>query len=121
MFLLTASAHVLPRRRAGLIAIVPPGVPNPAVIVTVTGVLEMAGAIGLLVSPSWIFGIRVAAAIGLALLLMAMFPANVYAAKHQRHPDAPNTPLARRTVMQVTYLAAIAIVIVDTAAPGNLG
>lgn len=113
MFLVAASAHVLPRRRAGLVAIVPPKVPAPAAFVTVTGGLEVAGAIGLLLPPGLIPGIRAAAAIGLGLLLLAMFPANVYAAGRRRHPDAPDTPLMRRTVMQLIYLGAVIIVAFD--------
>ncbi len=113
MFLLTASAHVLPRRRAGLVAIVPPRVPAPSAMVAVTGGLEITGAVGLLVPPVLVPGIRAAAAIGLGLLLLAMFPANVYAAGRRRHPDAPATPLVRRTVMQLVYLAAAVVVAVD--------
>ena len=106
MFLLGASAHVTPARRAGVIAIVPPAVPFPALMVTATGVLEVLGAIGLLVSPGWIAWVRPAAAFCLAVLLVAMFPANVYAAAHRRHPDAPHTPLVPRTAIQLVFLAA---------------
>lgn len=110
MFALTASAHFTPTRRAGLVAIVPPAVPAAALVVTVTGVLEIAGAAGLLVSPEWIAGLRMAAAIGLSLMLVAMFPANVYAAGHPRHPDAPHTPIVPRTILQIVFVAATATV-----------
>ena len=40
MFLLTASAHWTQPRRDGLIAMVPPALPRPALLVTVTGVLD---------------------------------------------------------------------------------
>ncbi|GAA5037262.1 hypothetical protein ACFQRL_13395 [Microbacterium fluvii] len=112
MFLLTASAHFARPRRAGLIAIVPPAIPRPGLVVTATGLLEIAGAIGLLVSPTWIAGIRTAAAICLALLLLVLFPANVYAARARRHPDAPHTPLVPRTLMQVAFVAAAVVVAV---------
>jgi len=77
MFVFTGLAH-FNRMRADLIRMVPPQLPNPAALVTFTGALELAGAIGLMV-PSvsrW-------AAIGLAvlLLLVAMFPANIHAAR----------------------------------------
>ncbi|GGX18247.1 hypothetical protein GCM10010353_36770 [Streptomyces chryseus] len=49
MFLLTAFAHFFPPLRATLIAMVPPGLPRPALLVTVTGVLEAAGAAGVLI------------------------------------------------------------------------
>ncbi|GAA2898305.1 DoxX family protein [Microbacterium esteraromaticum] len=110
MFLLTASAHFLQPRRDGLIAIVPPQLPRPALLVTVTGVLEVLGAIGLLVPPTVIPGIRFAAALGLATLLVAMFPANIRAAGARRHPAAPSTPLGLRTALQVAYVASAVVV-----------
>ena len=47
MFLLTASAH-WGKRRQDLIAMVPPAFPRPDLLVTVTGVLEITGAAGLI-------------------------------------------------------------------------
>ncbi len=55
--------------------IVPPGFPSPAVLVAVSGVAEIAGGFGLLVP-----GLRRWAGWGLILLLVAVFPANVYMA-----------------------------------------
>ena len=49
MFALTAVAHFAGPRRADLIAMVPPRLPRPDLLVTVTGVLELVGAVGLLV------------------------------------------------------------------------
>ena len=46
MFLLTASAHW--GRRHDLIAMVPPAFPRPDLLVAVTGMLEIAGAVGLM-------------------------------------------------------------------------
>lgn len=106
MFVLTASAHALQPRRDGLIAMVPPAVPSPAVMVSLTGVLELAGAVGLLVPPTAFPGVRAVAAVCLAVLLVVMFPANVHAARGRGRAGAPQTPLARRTVLQVVYLAA---------------
>ena len=106
MFVLTGLAHFAPRRRAGLIAMVPPRLPRPDLLVTVTGALELAGAAGLLLPATY----RLAAAC-LALLMLAMFPANVYAARH--HIDLagkPATPLPLRTVLQVVFVAAAATV-----------
>jgi len=75
MFLFTAVSHFLPRTRPDMIRMVPPVMPVPELMVTATGVLELAGAVGLLVpaTATW-------AAYCLAALLVAMFPANVYAA-----------------------------------------
>ena len=101
MFLLTASAHFT-SMRADLVRMVPPAFPVPDLIVTVTGVLEIAGAIGLLIPRT-----APMAAAGLALLLLAMFPANVYAAQHGLTlADKPVTALGPRTAMQLLFLAA---------------
>jgi uncharacterized membrane protein len=106
MFLLTTSAHFTRPRREGLVAIVPPWVPNPGLAVSVTGILELAGAVGLVVPAT-----RVAAALALGVLLLALFPANVYAARERRHAAAPTTPLVPRALMQAAYLAALLLVV----------
>ncbi|MGH7043914.1 MAG: DoxX family protein, partial [Acetobacteraceae bacterium] len=74
MFLLTGFAHFAPALRRDLIAIVPPRLPGPGYLVTITGLLELLGAVGLLLPAT-----RVRAAVCLLLLMLAMFPANVYA------------------------------------------
>ena len=55
--------------------IVPPGLPSPATLVAVSGLAEIAGAVGLLVP-----ALRRPAGWGLIALLVAVFPANVYMA-----------------------------------------
>ncbi len=68
---------------------VPPRLPRPDLLVTVTGVLELVGAVGLLVPAT----ARLAAA-GLGLLMLAMFPANVSAARRRLTlAGRPVTPL----------------------------
>ncbi len=57
MFVLTGIAHFAPPMRRDLIAIVPPQLPAPGLLVTITGVLELLGAAGLLLPAT-----RVAAA-----------------------------------------------------------
>lgn len=99
MFLLTASAHFLQPRRAGLIAMVPPRLPSPATLVTLTGGLELAGAAGLLIPP-----VAPTAAICLALMLIAMFPANIRAARTDL--GIKSMPLPLRTAVQVLFLGA---------------
>jgi uncharacterized membrane protein len=79
MFLLTGGAHFI-GLRADLMRMVPPGLGNPGFWVTLTGVAEVAGAIGILIPAT-----RRLAAVGLLLLLLAVFPANVicrHAANH---------------------------------------
>jgi uncharacterized membrane protein len=107
MFLLTGLAHFGLGRRASLVAMVPPRLPRPELLVTVTGVLEFAGAAGLLLPATY----RLAAAC-LALLMLVMFPANVFAARHQVEPAGKKaTPLPLRTALQVLYLAAALTVV----------
>ena len=51
MFGFTALSHFLPRTRPDLIRMVPPALPAPGLLVSLTGLLELAGAIGLLLPP----------------------------------------------------------------------
>ena len=44
MFAMTGVAYFVPTMRRDMIAIVPPALPAPALLVTVTGVLEVLGA-----------------------------------------------------------------------------
>ena len=102
MFLLTGAAHFGLGRRAALVAMVPPRLPRPDLLVTVTGVLELAGALGLLLPVT----ARLAAGC-LAMLMVAMFPANYSAARrHLKLNGRPVTPLPARTLMQLTFVAA---------------
>ena len=106
MFLLTGVAHFGLGRRDGLIAMVPPRLPRPDLLVTITGILELVGAAGLLVPATY----RAAAAC-LALLLVVMFPANIYAARaHVLVAGKAETPIPQRTALQIIFLAAALIV-----------
>lgn len=101
MFLLTGAVHFHPKFRDDMAKMIPPGLPAPAALVAATGVLEIAGAIGLLIPAT-----ATAAALCLALLLIAMFPANVSAAR-RGIPLAgkPATPLGIRTAEQILFIA----------------
>ena len=68
MLLVTASGH-WGSRRADLVAMVPPAFPQPELLVTLTGILELAGAAGLV----WTRTSRLAA-VCLAILFVAMVP-----------------------------------------------
>jgi uncharacterized membrane protein len=102
MFLLTLSAH-WGKRRPDLIRMVPAAFPRPDLIVTITGVLEILGALGLLFPAT-----ASAAAVCLAVLLIALFPANARAVR-QRLTIAgePATPLLLRTLLQIVFIAAL--------------
>ncbi|GED34558.1 hypothetical protein P9761_02160 [Brevibacillus centrosporus] len=102
MLLLTASAH-WGAKRPDLIRMVPPIFPKPGLIVTATGLLEIAGAIGILFPAT-----SQATSIGLAVLLVAMFPANVRAARESLTIGGRPVPkLPLRIVLQVVFLAAV--------------
>ncbi|GAA4428497.1 DoxX family membrane protein [Actinokineospora soli] len=102
MFVTTGVPHFLPGWRRDMAAMIPPALPAPELLVTVTGVLELAGAVGLLIPP-----LAPYAAIGLALLMVAMFPANVSAARRGLTLGGrPVTPLPARTALQVVFIAA---------------
>ncbi|WP_017580848.1 DoxX family protein [Nocardiopsis valliformis] len=104
MFTMTGIAHFVGLRDT-LIAMVPPSLPAPELLVTVTGVLELAGAAGLLWhrTAPW-------AAAGLALMLVAMFPANVYAITEGVSTGLTES-LPVRTAMQVVFVAAATTVL----------
>ncbi|MBN6054787.1 DoxX family protein [Nonomuraea sp. RK-328] len=102
MFVTTGVPHFLPSWRRDFVAMIPAVFPHPALLVTATGVLELAGAAGLLIPSLAPF-----AAIGLALLMAAMFPANVSAARRGLTlAGKPVTPLPVRTALQVLFIAA---------------
>ncbi|GGD57355.1 DoxX family protein [Paenibacillus nasutitermitis] len=102
MFLMTASAH-WGKRREEMIAMIPPRLPNPALLVSLTGWLEIAGAAGIVIPAT-----SAIASTGLALMLLAMFPANVYATNHKLTLGGkPVTPLGMRTILQIIFLAAV--------------
>ncbi|SCE00838.1 hypothetical protein [Streptomyces sp. OspMP-M43] len=99
LFLLTGTVHFV-GMRAELVDMVPSRLPFAGLLVTVSGILELAGALGMLASRlvPW-------AGLGLSALLVAVFPANVVWALSE-----PNLPwwdeLLPRTVIQMVYLAA---------------
>ncbi len=94
--LISSAVHFI--RPALLAAIVPPFFPSRPQLVLLTGVMELAGALGLLLLP-----FTRAAALCLALLMIAIFPANVYAAnQYVGGLHMPSVPV--RLAMQVVYI-----------------
>ena len=115
MFLVTASGH-WGSRRADLVAMVPPLFPSPGLLVTLTGILEIAGAVGLMIPRT-----SRTAALCLAVMLVAMFPANVYAARQGLSiRGRPATALPLRTAVQIGLVAATAAIAL-TAQPAASG
>ena len=85
-------------RTALMASTIPPSFPDRPQLVLLTGVLEFAGAVGLLL-PAFT---RVASAC-LAVFMIAIFPANVYAANQTVGGlHMPSVPI--RLAMQVVYI-----------------
>jgi uncharacterized membrane protein len=98
MLIFTAIGHF--KRRQDLQAMVPRWILDPDVVVLITGVLELAGAAGLLFRFT-----RPLAVAGLVVLLIAVFPANIKAAReHLRIRGWPATPLAVSALIQVAFI-----------------
>lgn len=103
MFAFTALSHFLPRTRPALVRMVPPALPAPGLLVTLTGLAELAGAAGLLLPP-----LVHAAALALAALLIAMFPANVHADRAGVVIAGRRaTPLRVRLPLQLFWIACL--------------
>ena len=100
MFLFTASSHFVARTREDLIAMVPGVFPRPALLVSLSGFLEGLGAVGLMIPAT-----RGLAGLCLVLLLVALLPANVSAARRgvPMRGRAP-TPLLVRIPMQILFV-----------------
>jgi len=79
-------------------AMIPPVVPSPVFLVLLTGVLEILGAIGLFVPR-----LRRSAALWIAILMVVVFPANIYVAGETFFGlQMPSVPV--RLVMQMIYI-----------------
>jgi len=99
MLLATSSAHFTSLRH-DLAKMVPTWIPWPAPMVTFTGVCEVLAAIGLLVPVT-----RGLAAKALIVFFVAVFPANVRAARRGiALGDRPVTPLWLRAPMQAVFI-----------------
>jgi uncharacterized membrane protein len=101
MFAFTGSTHFTAMKH-DYAAMVPPPLTGQLWVIYVTGILEIAGAIGLLVRTT-----RRLAGICLSLLLLALFPANVHAALNaiDFRGEAP-TVIWLRSLVQVVFLVA---------------
>jgi uncharacterized membrane protein len=109
-------AHFVPSVRRGMRAMIPPalrqpGFPSPAVLVAVTGVCEIAGAIGI-AAPWQLIGfewMRWAAGIALVAFLIAVFPANAYAAEHPEKFGRAAFPFWPRFVAQLVLILLVTL------------
>jgi uncharacterized membrane protein len=100
-FVVAGAAHFL--SPDPYVAIMPPLLPWPLALVYVSGIAEIAGGLGVLFPPT-----RRCAATGLILLLLAVFPANLYAAHHGMQPfgrAVPSWILWTRLPLQAVLIA----------------
>jgi uncharacterized membrane protein len=102
MFLFTGFSHFSGLKH-DFVAMIPDPLPNDLWVIYLTGVFEIAGAVGLLIPRT-----RRLAGVCLALLLVAMFPANVNAVTNgiALGGNAP-TPLWVRAPMQLLYVGLV--------------
>ncbi|WP_460696488.1 DoxX family protein [Nocardia thraciensis] len=107
LLVFTGAAHFVPDSveampsHDDLVAMVPPALPFPGFLIYLTAVLELLGALGLVVART-----RVVAGLGLAVLFVVMVPANIYAAVEGIALNGdPATPLWFRLPEQVVYIA----------------
>lgn len=102
MFLFTGTSHFT-SMKYDFAAMIPDPLPNGLWVIYLTGVLEIAGAIGLLIPQT-----RKLAGICLILLLVAMFSANVNAALNDIPLGGQDpTPLWLRAPMQLIYIGMV--------------
>ena len=103
MFLLTASAH-WGKRRPYLVQMVPKSIGHAEFFVTLTGLAELAIAVGLQI-PS----VAPWSALGAIGMLCAIFPANIRAAReHMTILSTPVPALLPRGLAQIFFIALLA-------------
>lgn len=99
--------HFLPRSARGMARMIPPflrreGMLKPINLVYFTGVCEIAGGVGILVPAT-----SLAAAIALTVFLIAVFPANAYAAEHPDQFGRAAIPFWPRLIGQLALIAIV--------------
>lgn len=102
--------HFRPKPARIMAKMIPPflrreGALSPLRLVYLTGVCEIAGGIGLLVPAT-----RVAAVVALIVFLVAVFPANVYAAQHPETFRKLSIPLLPRLAGQLAIIGLLVFV-----------
>ncbi|MFD6104212.1 hypothetical protein ACFWFQ_16265 [Nocardia salmonicida] len=106
MLVMTGTAHFVPAsvtvmpNYADMVAMIPPFVPFPGVMVLASGVLELLAAIGLILTRTrWLAGWA------LVPLFLLLLPANIYAALDDiPFAGEPASPLWQRIPEQILYI-----------------
>jgi uncharacterized membrane protein len=112
VFIVMGINHFRPKLARGMAAMIPPGLRwsgplRPLMLVYLTGVCEIAGGVGLLVT--WT---AFAAGIALVLFLIAVFPANHFASEHPERFGAAAIPFWPRYIAQLVLIALILVAVV---------
>ena len=107
VFIIAGISHFAPSVQRTMAAMIPPrlrftGWRSPRNLVIFTGVCEILGGIGLLVPAT-----RVTSGVALAVFLVAVFPANAYAARHKERFGAVAIPLIPRLIGQVVLIGLV--------------
>jgi uncharacterized membrane protein len=107
VFIIAGISHFAPSVQRTMAAMIPPrlrftGWRSPSNLVIFTGVCEILGGIGLLVPAT-----RVTSGVALAVFLVAVFPANAYAARHKERFGAVAIPLIPRLIGQVVLIGLV--------------
>lgn len=102
--------HFRPRAARVMAEFIPPsirreGLLAPLNLVYATGVCEIAGGVGILLPP-----VRTAAAIGLVLFLVLVFPANAHAAANPSTFGSLSIPFWRRYFAQLALILLVVLV-----------
>lgn len=87
------------------LAMMPPWLPAPLLMVQLSGVAEIAGGVGLLIPR-----VRRLAGIGLVVLLIAVFPANIQMLQNARAAGTPELALWIRLPFQLLFIAWVLVV-----------
>lgn len=107
VFVAMGITHFVPSVARGMAAIIPPSFKarvSGRVLVRLTGVCEILGGVGLLIPP-----LRVFAAIALIVFLVAVFPANAYAAQHPERFGRASIPFWPRLAAQLALIALLVL------------
>lgn len=109
VFVVAGISHFVPSVQRTMAAMIPPrlrlgGVFTPRNLVIFTGLCEIAGGIGLLLEST-----RVTSGVALAVFLVAVFPANAYAARHKDRFGAVAIPLIPRLLGQLVLIGLVLV------------
>ena len=110
VFVVAGVSHFAPSVQRTMAAMIPPrlrfrGVASPRNLVIFTGLCEILGGVGLLLEP-----VRVTSGVALAVFLVAVFPANAYAAQHPGRFGRAAIPFWPRLLGQLALIGLLLFV-----------